>query len=91
MSRSANKLDIFVTGTDWGVYTAAWEPAFAGGWHGWWRLNGGAAALGAAVTAVSRAPNKLDAFVVGGDSRIYTAAWEPAFSDWWHGWWPMGV
>ena len=91
VSRSANKLDIFVTGTDRGVYTAAWEPAFADGWHGWWRLNGGAAALGAAVTAVSRAPNKLDAFVVGGDSRIYTAAWEPAFTDWWHGWWPMGV
>ena len=91
VSRSANKLDVFVTGTDRGIFTAAWEPAFTDGWHGWWRLNGGSAALGAAVTAVSRSANKLDAFVVGGDSRIYTAAWEPTFTDWWHGWWPMGV
>jgi hypothetical protein len=43
------------------------------------------------MTAVSRARDKLDAFVVGTDSRIYTAAWEPTFADWWHGWWPMGA
>ena len=91
VSRAANKLDVFVTGTDGGLYTAAWEPAFTDGWHGWWGLNGGRATLGAALTAVSRAPNKLDAFVVGMDDRIYTAAWEPAFSDGWHGWWPMGA
>lgn len=91
VSRSADKLDVFVTGTDGFIYTAAWEPGFADGWHGWWRLNGGRATLGGPVTAVSRSTNKLDAFVVGGDSRIYTAAWEPAFTDWWHGWWPMGA
>jgi hypothetical protein len=27
--RSADKLDIFVTGTDGGVYTAVWQPDFA--------------------------------------------------------------
>jgi hypothetical protein len=90
VSRSTDKLDIFVTGTDGFIYTAAWEPSFTDWWHGWWRLNGGRTTLGGAVTAVSRAPDKLDAFVVGGDSRIYTAAWEPTFTDWWHGWWPMG-
>ena len=89
VSRAANKLDVFVTGTDGGTYTAAWEPAFTDGWHGWWRLNGGRATLGAPVTAVSRASNKLDTFVVGMDSRIYTAAWTPT-SGGWQGWWPMG-
>lgn len=89
VSRAANKLDVFVTGTDGGTYTAAWEPAFTDGWHGWWRLNGGRATLGAPVTAVSRASNKLDTFVVGMDSRIYTAAWTPS-SGGWQGWWPMG-
>ncbi len=90
VSRSTDKLDIFVVGTDGFIYTAAWEPIFTDWWHGWWRLNGGRATLGGAVTSVSRAPDKLDTFVVGGDSRIYTAAWEPIFTDWWHGWWPMG-
>ena len=90
VSRSADKLDAFVIGTDNRVYTAAWEPAFTDWWHGWWQLNGGVAAPGAHVTVVSRAPDKLDAFVVGTDGRVYTAAWEPSFTDWWHGWWPIG-
>jgi hypothetical protein len=89
VSRSANKLDVFVTGTDGGTYTAAWEPAFTDGWHGWWRLNGGRATLGAHITAVSRSTDKLDTFVIGMDSRIYTAAWTPT-SGGWQGWWPMG-
>ncbi|MBD2099964.1 zinc metalloprotease [Leptolyngbya sp. FACHB-261] len=90
VSRSKDKLDVFVTGTDNHVYTAAWEPEFTDWWHGWWKLNGGAAAPGAHVTAVSRAPDKLDVFVVGTDGRVWTAAWEPGFTDWWHGWWPIG-
>lgn len=89
VSRASNKLDVFVTGTDGGTYTAAWEPAFTDGWHGWWRLNSGRATLGAPITAVSRSSNKLDVFVVGTDSRIYTAAWTPT-SGGWQGWWPMG-
>ena len=89
-SRSANKLDAFVIGTDNHVYTAAWEPAFTTGWHGWWQLRGGIAAPGAAVTVVSRSTNKLDVFVVGTDNHVYTAAWEPAFTDGWHGWWRIG-
>lgn len=89
VSRATNKLDVFVTGTDGGTYTAAWEPAFTDGWHGWWRLNGGRATLGAPITAVSRSSNLLDTFVVGTDSRIFTAAWTPT-SGGWQGWWPMG-
>jgi hypothetical protein len=29
------------------------------------------------VTMVSRSQNLLDAFVVGSDGRVYTAAWQP--------------
>ena len=90
VSRSTDKLDIFVIGTDSRVYTAAWEPSFPDWWHGWWQLNGGIAAPGAHVTVVSRNTDKLDVFVVGTDGRVYTAAWEPSFPDWWHGWWPIG-
>ncbi|MPY89396.1 MAG: zinc metalloprotease [Luteitalea sp.] len=90
ISRSADKLDIFVTDVNGVIFTAAWEPAFSDGWHGWWELNGGRAAPGAPVTAVSRSADKLDIFVVGTDGRVYTAAWEPSFPDWWHGWWPIG-
>ena len=91
ISRSRDKLDTFVIGTDNRVYTAAWEPAFTDWWHGWWQLNGGVAAPGAHVTAVSRNTDKLDVFVVGTDGRVWTAAWEPSFPDWWHGWWPIGA
>jgi hypothetical protein len=88
--RSPDHLDIFVTDNAGVVRTAAWEPAFTDGWHGWWELAGGRAAPGAPVTAVSRNTDKLDVFVVGTDGRIWTAAWEPAFTDGWHGWWPIG-
>jgi hypothetical protein len=90
VSRSADKLDIFVTDSGGSIMTAAWEPDFADGWHGWWQINGGAAAPGAPVNAVSRSADHLDVFVVGTDSRVYTAAWEPDFADGWHGWWRLG-
>jgi len=91
VSRSADKLDLFVIGTDDRVYTAAWEADFADGWHGWWRLLDGVAAAGAHVTAVSRSADHLDVFVIGTDNSIYTAAWEPDFADGWHGWWRLGA
>jgi hypothetical protein len=89
VSRSLDKLDIFATDVKGEIWTAAWQPAFTDGWHGWWKINGGRAAPGAPVTAVSRSPDKLDVFVVGLDKRVWTAAWEPAFTDGWHGWWPI--
>jgi hypothetical protein len=87
--RSADHLDIFVIGTDNRVYTAAWERAFTDGWRGWWQVNGGMAAPGAHVTAVSRSANKLDIFVVGTDGGVYTAAWQPDGANW-RGWWRVG-
>ena len=88
VSRSTDKLDVFVVGTDNFIYTAAWEPAFADGWHGWWGLNGGRAVHQSFITCVSRRPNFLDVFVVGLDGRAYTAAWSPGNT--WGGWWGMG-
>jgi hypothetical protein len=90
VSRGPDKLDVFVVGTDSGIRSAAWEPGFTDGWHGWWQIAGGVAAPGSPVTVVSRGPDKLDAFVVGTDEGIWTAAWEPDFTDGWHGWWQIG-
>jgi hypothetical protein len=87
VSRSADKLDIFVADVNGAVMSAAWEPDFTDGWHGWWHINGGQAAPGAPVTAVSRSADKLDIFVTGTDGGVYTAAWQPDFADGWHGWW----
>jgi hypothetical protein len=77
VSRSRDHLDITVAGTDRGIYTAAWQPAFTDGWRGWWRIQGGVAAPDSSITLVSRSTNKLDAFCVGSDRRVYTAAWRP--------------
>src|SRR5262245_13832317 len=46
-------LDIFGTDVNGRVITAASEPAFADGWHGWWQIGGGAARAGSPVTAVA--------------------------------------
>lgn len=43
------------------------------------------AGLGPA-SIISRAAGKLDAFAVGMDGRVYTAAWEPGDTAW-RGWW----
>jgi V8-like Glu-specific endopeptidase len=89
-SRGADWLDIFVVGNDGGIYTASWNPAFEDGWHGWWRIGDIAVDPGSPVSVVSRGADKLDVFVTGSDGGIYTAAWEPGFTDGWHGWSRIG-
>ncbi len=89
-SRGADWLDIFVVGNDGGIYTASWNPAFEDGWHGWWRIGDIAVDPGSPVSVVSRSADKLDVFVTGSDGGIYTAAWEPGFTDGWHGWSRIG-
>jgi hypothetical protein len=39
VSRSADKLDIFVRGQDRAIYTAAWEQGRDTNWRGWWRIS----------------------------------------------------
>lgn len=88
VSRSTDRLDVFVMGADAEVYTAAWEPG-EDGWRGWWQVGTGAQLVpNTDVAAVVRAPDKLDLFVVGADSRVYTAAWESGNTAW-GGWWAL--
>ncbi len=93
VSRDPNKLDVFVIGTDGGIYTAAWDQNVDNGkWRGWWRILNGVAAPGSGITAVSRDQNKLDVFVIGTDGGIYTAAWDQnVASAKWRGWWRIGL
>src|SRR5262249_54757525 len=57
VSRSPDQLDVFVVGTDGGVYTAAWAHSVADGkWRGWWRILSAAAEPSSPVIAVSRGP-----------------------------------
>ena len=79
VSRSANNLDVFVTGIDGQVYTAAWEPSNGGnGWRGWWPVANLKAQPGSPVSAVSHSANKLDIFVAGADGKVWSASREPS-------------
>lgn len=89
VSRSANKLDAFGVDAGGRIYTAAWEPDFTDGWHRWAQINGGIAAAGSSVYAVSRRTDYLDVFAVGSDRQVYTAAWQPSDGPKWRGWWPI--
>lgn len=42
------------------------------------------------ATVVSRSTDKLDAFAVGLDGHVYTAAWQPGDTKW-RGWWQVGT
>jgi hypothetical protein len=92
VTRDPKKLDLFMIGSDGGIYTAAWESGVADGkWRGWWRILNGVAMAGSSVCAVARSPGKLDVFVVGTDGGVYTAAWDQAVADAkWRGWWRVG-
>ena len=91
VSRDPNKLDAFIAAADGSVWTAAWDQHVADAqWRGWWHIPGLQTAAGGHVTAVSRAPGKLDVFAVGTDGRVYTAAWDGLVaSGAWRGWWPV--
>jgi hypothetical protein len=63
------------TGTAIAPFTSAWSE-----------LQNGRAAPGGWLTAVSRAPKCFDAFVVGTDGNVYTAATQ---GTGWGGWWQI--
>lgn len=92
VARDANKLNIFVAGSDGKTYTGAWDSKFANGqWRGWWNILTGAIPAAGAVTAVARDANKLDVFIVSTDGGVYTAAWDQNVSNaQWRGWWRIG-
>jgi hypothetical protein len=89
VSRQPGTLDIFVVGTDGGIWTAAWDAAQASAkWRGWWRIGDLTAPAGARITAVARSPNHLDIFVVDTAGRVMSAAWQTGDTRW-RGWWHL--
>jgi len=82
VSRSTDKLDIFVTDVGGATQSAAWEPDFAM-----------AGTAGGTSTAAERPGCAGDGRVPQHrqtghlrhrtDSRVYTASWEPDFADGW--------
>jgi hypothetical protein len=75
--RAEGVLDIFaVSTTDGQIWTASiGAGGQSGECAGWWPVAKGRAASGTWVDAVSCVQNRIDAFAVGIDQTIYTAAW----------------
>lgn len=87
VNRGPNRLDVFVVGTDGGIYTAAWDQNVANGaWRGWWRIGNVTAPQGSRIAAVSRSPDHLDIFVVDTNGNVMSAAWQTGDTQW-RGWW----
>jgi hypothetical protein len=88
LSRSQDHIDLFVTGTDGGVYSVYWDAASS--WaSSWSRIREGLAKPGSLVTAVARNPDHLDLFVTGTDGGIYSIYWDDA-SGWASSWFRIG-
>ena len=68
------------------IYHASWTASEPNGWNRSAQLNGGVAAPGTSVYAVSRFKGRLDAFAVGTDRRVYTAWRENGVTQGWQGW-----
>jgi len=86
VSRDIECLDLFATGIDWTVKTAAWGPHTQHKWGGWWSVGKGSFLPGTPVAAVSRSENTIDLFAVGLDGRVWSAAWGAHTQGKWDGW-----
>ena len=69
-SRGAGRLDVFVQGTDAGL----WHKSLSGAWSGWGSLGGVLTASPAAAAASGS--NRIDVFVRGSDGAV----WEKSYS-----------
>ena len=84
IARNPDHLDLFVTGSDGGIYSTYWDAVSS--WaSGWFRIREGIAELGSPITAVARDPDHLDLFVTGTDGGIYSIYWD-ANSGWPNSW-----
>ncbi|WOO83115.1 uncharacterized protein LOC62_04G006596 [Vanrija pseudolonga] len=80
-------LDLFALGADGAVYTSWRVPGgeYTGASHEWLRLGhppAGPLRAGTALTAVSRARDYIDVFVVAGDGNAYRASWAGTWGQW---------
>ena len=67
---SANRLDVFVTGSNSHLYHKWWD---GGAWRGFEDLGG---TIISAPAAVSWGPNRIDTFAIGTNSRLYHKWWD---------------
>jgi peptidoglycan hydrolase-like protein with peptidoglycan-binding domain len=74
-SWGANRLDLFVRGTD----NALWHKWWAPGWSGWESLGG---VLTSGASATSWGPNRIDVVVRGTDNACWHKAWAPGWTGW---------
>lgn len=82
VSRSADKLDIFVVDDAGRIMTGAWEPGRD--WGGPWRIGDLVVAPGAPITATSVGPDQLEVFVGDREGRVHATHWPSpnGWSDW---------
>jgi hypothetical protein len=90
-SRGQGMVDIFVTGKNGHVYTAARGPQTNNVWAGWWKVGEGVFLPGTPIAAISRSEGRLDIFATGLDGRVWSAAYGPGTDGkWdWVGWFPV--
>jgi uncharacterized protein YkwD len=80
-SWSATRSDVFVRGTDSGLWWSSWQGA---AWSSWTPLGG---ILTSDPAVVSSGPNQLDVFVRGTDSGLWWSSWRGTS---WSSWTPLG-
>ncbi|MBB5155882.1 hypothetical protein [Saccharopolyspora phatthalungensis] len=89
VSRAPGKLDLFVIGYDNHVWSTFWNDH--AGWSDDWFPLPGQAIFDhekQQVAAVSRAPGKLDLFVIGYDNRGWSTFWNE-YAGWSDDWFPL--
>lgn len=90
VSRSMDRLDIFVVGNNGGIYTSG--QTNGGAWEDWLPIGnpdaGENVPINSVVWAVSHIPNRIDIFVVGHNGGIYTSGQTDGGA--WEGWHPIG-
>ena len=79
VSWGPERMDVFVQGTDNGLYTKSWDGTT---WYDYFPIHSGVQFSGN-PTAVSRASNVIDVFVRGTDGKLYTTSWDngPAWTN----------
>jgi hypothetical protein len=80
LSRNPNRIDLFVSGREGGIYTTSWD----GTWTDQWDHRADphfrdqfTVPPGSPVTALSRNPNRIDLFVSGREGAIYSTSDSP--------------
>lgn len=83
IARSADTIDLFITGAQGDVYTSNWSTSSP--WSGVndnWKDIGGVFPPGASIAAVARNAGQIDLFVTGNQGDVYTSWWTSGVTDW---------